>query len=263
MDKNKRIKKHIESQPLLQEWLHKTVTNDAIVTPGPAETGVSSKVERIILFAGSFTHRHAACQAPVCSYNPCMKKRIIIGISGASGTVFGIRALEMLRAVGGIETHLVMSRTAMLTAAIETDLKAPDILRRADHHYLPEDIAAPIASGSFPVAGMIVAPCSIRTLGEIVTGMTSSLLTRAADVTLKERRPLVLMVRETPLHLGHLRSMAAASEMGAIIAPPVPAFYNRPQTLEEMLTYTTGRALEALGLQLPDLARWTGVRKVP
>ena len=211
--------------------------------------------------AGPFTHRPVTCQSPFCGYNAGMEKRIIIGISGASGTVFGIRALEMLRAVGGIETHLVMSRTAMLTASIETDHKVPHILRLADRHYLPEDIAAPIASGSFPVAGMIVAPCSIRTLGEIVTGMTSSLLTRAADVTLKERRPLVLMVRETPLHLGHLRSMAAASEMGAIIAPPVPAFYNRPQTLDDMVTYTTGRALEALGLALPDLARWTGIMK--
>ena len=196
-------------------------------------------------------------------YKAFMKKRIIIGISGASGTVFGIKTLTLLRAVGGIETHLVMSRTAMLTAAIETDLKAPEILRLADHHYLPEDIAAPIASGSFPVAGMIVAPCSIRTLGEIVTGITSSLLTRAADVTLKERRPLVLMVRETPLHLGHLRSMAAASEMGAIITPPVPAFYNRPQTLDEMVTYTTGRALEALGVTVPDLTRWAGISPAP
>lgn len=211
--------------------------------------------------AGPFTHQPVTCQSLFCGYNAGMEKRIIIGISGASGIVFGIRALEMLRAVGGIGTHLVMSRTAMLTASIETDHKVPDILRLADRHYLPEDIAAPIASGSFPVAGMIVAPCSIRTLGEIVTGMTSSLLTRAADVTLKERRPLVLMVRETPLHLGHLRSMAAASEMGAIIAPPVPAFYNRPQTLDDMVTYTTGRALEALGLALPELARWTGIRK--
>jgi 4-hydroxy-3-polyprenylbenzoate decarboxylase len=190
-----------------------------------------------------------------------MHKRIIIGISGASGTVYGIKALHLLRAIGGIETHLVMTRTAMLTAAIETDLKAPEILRLADHHYLPEDMAAAIASGSFPVAGMLVAPCSIRTLGEIVTGMTTSLLTRAADVTLKERRPLVLMVRETPLHVGHLRSMAAASEIGAIIAPPVPAFYNRPQSLDAMVTYTTGRALEALGLNFPDLDRWTGVQR--
>ena len=203
----------------------------------------------------------AVCQRLFCRYKALMKKRIIVGISGASGTVYGIRALELLRALGNIETHLVMSRTAMLTAAIETDHKAPDILKLADCHSLPEDIAAPIASGSFPVMGMIIAPCSIRSLGEIVTGITSSLLTRAADVTLKERRPLVLMVRETPLHLGHLRSMAAASEMGAVIAPPMPAFYNRPQTLDEMVTYTTGRALEALGVALPDLARWTGVSR--
>lgn len=191
-----------------------------------------------------------------------MKKRFIIGISGASGTVYGITALRLLRDLGDIETCLVMSRTAMLTAAIETDLKAPEIVKLADAHFLPEDIAAPIASGSFPVHGMIIAPCSIRTLGEIVTGMTTSLLTRAADVTLKERRPLVLMVRETPLHLGHLRSMAAAAEMGAIIAPPVPAFYNRPATLDEMVTYTTGRALEALGIQLPDLRRWMGAQNL-
>jgi 4-hydroxy-3-polyprenylbenzoate decarboxylase len=191
-----------------------------------------------------------------------MKKRFIIGISGASGTVYGITALRLLRDLGDIETCLVMSRTAMLTAAIETDLKAPEIVKLADAHFLPEDIAAPVASGSFPVHGMIIAPCSIRTLGEIVTGMTTSLLTRAADVTLKERRPLVLMVRETPLHLGHLRSMAAAAEMGAIIAPPVPAFYNRPATLDEMVTYTTGRALEALGIQLPDLRRWMGAQNL-
>jgi 4-hydroxy-3-polyprenylbenzoate decarboxylase len=191
-----------------------------------------------------------------------MKKRFIIGISGASGTVYGITALRLLRELGDIETCLVMSRTAMLTAAIETDLKAPEIVQLANAHFLPEDIAAPIASGSFPVHGMIIAPCSIRTLGEIVTGMTTSLLTRAADVTLKERRPLVLMVRETPLHLGHLRSMAAAAEMGAIIAPPVPAFYNRPATLDEMVTYTTGRALEALGIQLPDLRRWMGAQNL-
>jgi 4-hydroxy-3-polyprenylbenzoate decarboxylase len=191
-----------------------------------------------------------------------MKKRIVIGISGASGTVYGITALRLLRDLGDIETCLVMSRTAMLTAAIETDLKAPEIVKLADAHFLPEDIAAPVASGSFPVHGMIIAPCSIRTLGEIVTGMTTSLLTRAADVTLKERRPLVLMVRETPLHLGHLRSMAAAAEMGAIIAPPVPAFYNRPATLDEMVTYTTGRALEALGIQLPDLRRWMGAQNL-
>jgi 4-hydroxy-3-polyprenylbenzoate decarboxylase len=189
-----------------------------------------------------------------------MKKRFIIGISGASGTVYGITALRLLRELGDIETCLVMSRTAMLTAAIETDLKAPEIVQLANAHFLPEDIAAPIASGSFPVHGMIIAPCSIRTLGEIVTGMTTSLLTRAADVTLKERRPLVLMVRETPLHLGHLRSMAAAAEMGAIIAPPVPAFYNRPATLDDMITYTTGRALEALGITLPDLKRWMGAK---
>jgi flavin prenyltransferase len=203
----------------------------------------------------------SACQALSALYKERIMKKIIVGISGASGTIYGITALKMLRQTGGIETHLVMSRAAMLTTAIETDFKAPDILRLADAHYLPEDIAAPIASGSFPVSGMIVAPCSMRTLGEIVSGVTSGLLSRAADVTLKERRPLVLMARETPLHLGHLRAMVAATEMGAVIAPPVPAFYNRPATLAEMVTYSTGRALDMLGVSVPGLARWQGVKE--
>ena len=186
------------------------------------------------------------------------KHRVIIGISGASGVVFGIRLLEMLKETA-IETHLVMSKAAEMTIASETDLKAKDVSALADVTYPINNVGAAIASGSFPVSAMIIAPCSIRTLGEIVTGVTSSLLTRAADVTLKERRPLILMVRETPLHTGHLRSLTQASEMGAIIAPPMPAFYTRPKTLDEMVTQSAGRVLDMLNItvQKPDQPkRW-------
>lgn len=186
-----------------------------------------------------------------------MQKKIIVGISGASGTVYGLKALSLLQQAGA-ETHLVISKTAILTAQIETGLKLADVQAMAHHCWRADDLAAPIASGSFSIHGMIVAPCSIRTLGEIVTGITSSLLSRAADVTLKERRPLVLMVRETPLHLGHLRSMVAAAEMGAIVAPPLPAFYNHPETVDDLVTYSVGRSLELLGISVAGLGRWMG-----
>jgi len=178
-----------------------------------------------------------------------------VGISGASGVVYGIRTLQMLRQAG-IETHLVMSRSAQVTLVHETDMKVADVVALADVSYTQTDLGAAIASGSFRTMGMIVAPCSMRSLGEIATCVSSSLLTRAADVVLKERRRLVLMVRETPLHLGHLRAMATATEMGAIIYPPVPAFYAKPKTIDEMLEQTVGRALDVFDIDVRSVRRW-------
>jgi flavin prenyltransferase len=181
--------------------------------------------------------------------------RLVIGISGASGVTYGVRLLEILRELP-VETHLVMTKAAEVTLAHETGRKVAEVQALADRAYAVTDIAAAIASGSFRTLGMIVAPCSIRSMSEIAHGTTSSLLTRAADVTLKERRRLVLMVRETPLHLGHLRSMAALAEMGAVIAPPVPAFYAEPATLADMVDHTLGRMLDLFGLDAPGLRRW-------
>lgn len=181
--------------------------------------------------------------------------RLIVGISGASGAIYGARLLELLQPLP-IETHLVMTRSAELTLALETDLKAVDLRARADVVHAIGDLAAPISSGSFPTVGMVVAPCSIRSMAEIATGATTTLLTRAADVVLKERRRLVLMVRETPLHTGHLRTMTALSEMGAVIAPPVPAFYAKPQTIAAMIDQTLGRVLDLFGLDAGIVHRW-------
>ena len=181
--------------------------------------------------------------------------RLIIGISGASGAIYGARLLELLRPLA-VETHLVMSRSAEVTLALETDLKPADLRGRADVVHAIGNLAAPISSGSFPTIGMIVAPCSVRSMAEIATGVTTTLLTRAADVALKERRRLVLMVRETPLHTGHLRTMTALSEMGAVIAPPVPAFYARPQNLDQMIDQTLGRILDLFGLDAGTVRRW-------
>ena len=186
-----------------------------------------------------------------------MAQRIIVGISGASGIVYGVRALELLRSAG-VETHLVMTKSAELTLHHESDMALADIKALASEVHPIRNVGASIASGSFLTGGMLIAPCSIRTMGEIATGVTSTLLTRAADVILKERRRLVLMVRETPLHTGHLRSMTQLSEMGAVIAPPVPAFYARPQSLDEMVTQTVGRALDLFGLELDQVRRWQG-----
>ena len=161
-------------------------------------------------------------------------RRLVVGISGASGVIYGVRVLELLRAQD-VETHLVISRSAEVTLAYETSYKVSDVKALASKSYAPQDIGAAISSGSYQTLGMIVAPCSIRSMSEIATGVTTTLLTRAADVVLKERRRLVLLVRETPLHTGHLRTMTALSEMGAIIAPPVPAFYSKPQTLNDMI----------------------------
>lgn len=186
---------------------------------------------------------------------PAAPQRLIVGISGASGTVYGIKTLQMLRRLG-IESHLVMSKAAEVTLAHEGGMKLADIRALADHWHKPEDIGAAPASGSFRTLGMIVAPCSVRSMSEIATGVTTSLLTRAADVCLKERRRLVLMVRETPLHTGHLRSMLQLSEMGAVIAPPVPAFYAKPETLSDMVEHTVGRMLDLFGLDCGTINRW-------
>ncbi|MGH7153624.1 MAG: UbiX family flavin prenyltransferase [Acetobacteraceae bacterium] len=185
-------------------------------------------------------------------------RRLVVGISGASGAIYGIQALKMLRAVK-IETHLVMSRSAQLTVRLETDLEPSDVANLADVVYAQGDIAAAISSGSFRTMGMLVAPCSIRTLGEIATGTTSSLLSRAADVTLKERRRLVLMVRETPLHLGHLRAMTAVTEYGAVVFPPLPAFYSNPKSIEDIVYQSVGRALDLFGLDCSGVRRWKEV----
>jgi 4-hydroxy-3-polyprenylbenzoate decarboxylase len=185
--------------------------------------------------------------------------RLIVGISGASGVTYGVRMLDALRELG-VESHLVVTRAALLTLSQETDLSADDLLARADVTHRLNDVGATIASGSFRTMGMIIAPCSVRTMSEIATGVTSTLLTRAADVVLKERRPLVLMVRETPLHLGHLRTMTALAEMGAIIAPPLPAFYAKPGSIAEMVDQSVGRALDLFGLDWAAVRRWDGLK---
>ncbi len=185
--------------------------------------------------------------------------RLIVGISGASGVTYGVRVLDALRELG-VESHLVVTRAALLTLSQETELSADDLLGRADVSHRLNDVGASIASGSFRTMGMIVAPCSVRTMSEIATGVTSTLLTRAADVVLKERRPLVLMVRETPLHLGHLRTMTALTEMGAIIVPPLPAFYAKPASIEEMVDQSVGRALDLFGLEWSAVRRWDGLK---
>lgn len=182
-------------------------------------------------------------------------RRLIVGISGASGVTYGIRVLQAVAPLG-IETHLVMSKAAEVTLAHETRMKLAEVRELATHWYKPEDIGAAPASGSYRTLGMIVAPCSVRSMSEIATGVTTSLLTRAADVALKERRRLVLMVRETPLHLGHLRTMVKLTEMGAVIAPPLPAFYAKPQSLEEMVDQSVGRALDLFGLAWTPVKRW-------
>lgn len=183
------------------------------------------------------------------------RPRLIVGLSGASGVAYGLRALDACRELG-VESHLVMSRSSALTLAQETGLSVADVQARADVAHKVGDVGASIASGSFQTLGMIVAPCSVRTMSEIATGVTASLLTRAADVTLKERRTLVLMVRETPLHLGHLRTMVRLSEMGAVIAPPLPAFYAKPLTMEEMVDQSVGRTLDLFGLSWRSVKRW-------
>ena len=182
-------------------------------------------------------------------------QRLVVGISGASGVIYGVRLLQMLRDLP-IETHLVMSKSAEVTLAYETDFKVAQVKALAHHCHNIGDMAAPLSSGSFKTLGMIIAPCSVRSVAEMASGVTTSLLTRSADVILKERRRLVLMVRETPLHLGHLRNLAALTEMGAIIAPPLPAFYNRPKTLEDVIDHNLGRVLDLFELDTGKVKRW-------
>lgn len=181
--------------------------------------------------------------------------RIIVGISGASGIIYGVRALEALRELG-VERHLVVSKAAEMTLGYETELNRKDLFSLADQVYKPSDIGASIASGSFRTLGMLVAPCSVRSMSEIATGVTSGLIARAADVTLKERRRLVLMIRETPFHLGHLRTMTSLTEMGAVIHPPLPAFYTRPKSLDDIINQSVGRALDLFGLNWEPTRRW-------
>jgi 4-hydroxy-3-polyprenylbenzoate decarboxylase len=181
----------------------------------------------------------------------------VVGISGASGAIYGVRLLRLLRELE-VESHLVVSRSAQVTLAQETQMRLADLQALADVNYPNTDIGAAISSGSFRVDGMIVAPCSIKTLSEVATGCTSSLLSRAADVMLKERRRLVLMVRETPLHAGHIRSLAAVTDAGAIVYPPVPAFYALPETLDQMVDHTLGRVLDLFDIESRTVRRWSG-----
>lgn len=187
-------------------------------------------------------------------------KRLIVGISGASGAIYGIRLLQVLREVGEIETHLVVSSAAKLTISLETDYTLEAVEALADRVYRPGDIAAPISSGSFKTMGMVVAPCSMKTVSGIANSYTDNLLLRAADVVLKDRRRLVLVPRETPLHLGHLRLLTQVTEMGGIVMPPTPAFYHRPQKIEEIVDQTINRVLDLLDIELDgDLfERWQG-----
>lgn len=182
-------------------------------------------------------------------------QRLILGISGASGVIYGIRMLQILQEKP-IETHLVISKSAEITIAYETDWKAAKVKELADVVYPAADIGAAISSGSFKTMGMVIAPCSVRSMGEIASGVTSSLLSRAADVVLKERRRLVLMLRETPFHAGHVRQMQTVTEMGAIVAPPVPAFYARPKSIEEMVDQTIGRTLDLFDIDIGVTKRW-------
>jgi len=184
-----------------------------------------------------------------------LPNRLIVGISGASGVIYGVRLLQALKPLP-VETHLVMTRTAEVTLAHETKMKVSDVRRLADVAYPIGDLAAAISSGSFQTIGMIVAPCSMRSLGEIAHGISSNLLTRAADVVLKERRRLVLVARETPLHTIHLRNLVTVSELGAIVAPPMPAFYNKPKTLDDVIDHTVGRLLDLFVFDTGKVKRW-------
>jgi 4-hydroxy-3-polyprenylbenzoate decarboxylase len=188
---------------------------------------------------------------------PC---RIIVAISGASGAVYGVRLLQMLREIPAVETHLTVSNAGYLNLRQELDMGPDELHPLADVVYPVGDVGAAIASGSFRADGMVVAPCSMRTLGSVAHALSDNLIARATDVMLKERRRLVLMVRETPLHLAHLRNMTAATEMGAIVFPPVPAFYQRPSNIEELVTHSVSRVIDLLGLPQPNAPRWGGLQ---
>ena len=188
------------------------------------------------------------------------KPPLVVGITGASGAIYGVRLLELLRACN-VNTHLIVSRAAQMTMAYEMDLKLGDVERMATVVHSNNDVGAACSSGSFPTRGMIIAPCSIKTMSEIATGNTANLISRAADVVLKERRRLVLMLRETPLHIGHIRNMATVTEAGGIIYPPVPAFYARPKTIAEMVDHTLARVLDLFDIDIGKIYRWTGDRR--
>ena len=187
-------------------------------------------------------------------------RRLIVGISGASGAVYGIRVLELLRDKADIETHLIISQAGKLTIGIETDRTTDEVEALADVAHHDRNVAASISSGSFDIDAMIVAPCSMKTLSAIVNSYSDNLLTRAADVTLKEGRPLILMPRESPLHVGHTRLLHEAAQMGIQLCPPVPAFYNSPQSLDDVIDHSVGRALDLLGIDLKVVDRWSGHR---
>ena len=187
------------------------------------------------------------------------RKRVIVAISGASGAVYGVRLLQLLRAIDSVQTHLVVSDAGWLNVQQELDLSRADVESLADVVYPVHDVGAAVASGSFQCDGMVVAPCSMRTLAAVAHGLSDNLITRAADVMLKERRRLILMVRETPLNLAHLRNMTSVTEMGGIIFPPVPGFYHRPQSIAEMVDHTVSRVIDLLGLPQPDASRWAGL----
>ena len=184
--------------------------------------------------------------------------KIVVGVSGASGAIYGVRLLEKLRLQSGVEVHLILTRSGEKTLFLETGKKAQELKAMAHYSYALEDISGRLASGSFPTDGMVIAPCSIHTMSAIASGISSNLLIRAADVTLKERRPLILMVRESPLHLGHLRTMVALAEMGAVIAPPVPGFYHRPASIQDLVDHSVNRVLDLLSLPSQDAHRWDG-----
>ena len=190
------------------------------------------------------------------------KRRVVVGITGASGTIYGVRLLEWLRAAGDVETHLVLSRAARQTLALETDYRVEDVEALADVVHAHADIGAPISSGSFRIHGMVIAPCSIKTMSNIAWGNSADLIARAADVALKERRRLVLLLRETPLHLGHLETMVKVTQIGAVVFPPVPAFYQRPQTIQELVDQSVMRCLDLLDVDCEAAPRWgTETRK--
>ena len=186
-------------------------------------------------------------------------QRIIVAISGASGAIYGVRLLQMLRALGNVQTHLTISDAGLLNLQQELDMCRADLETMADVSYPVRDVGAAIASGSFQCDGMVVAPCSMRMLGAVANGLSDNLMSRAADVMLKERRRLILMVRETPLNLAHLRNMTSVTEMGGVIFPPLPSFYHRPQTLAEMVSHTLSRVIDLLGLPQNEAPRWTGI----
>jgi len=186
--------------------------------------------------------------------------RLVIGISGSTGAIYGIRLLEVLRGEPGVETHLVISKAAERTISWETSYTFEAVRKLADAWYPVGDIGAELSSGSFQTAGMVIAPCSVKTLASIATGLSDNLLARAADVTLKERRRLVLLVRESPFTLAHIRNMETVTQMGAIVAPPLPAFYNHPQTLDDLINHAVGRVLDLFGLDVGLVKRWEGMR---